>query len=128
MSHSPPSSAGHGPPSSPFAGTDPTLYSPELVRALAQVPVTTNGTQAGHHVDSNLDQYALTLPAPAPYVQGAFVNEIAPEDRTYISRFQFVTRLPDGTLAGTDKEHELFTVQHQMKLVSQVLLSHTSPC
>ncbi|OAL50944.1 hypothetical protein IQ07DRAFT_610875 [Pyrenochaeta sp. DS3sAY3a] len=116
MSHSPPSSAGHGPSSSPFAGTDPTLYSPELVRALAQVQVTTDGTQAGHHVDSNLDQYALTLPAPAPYVQGAFVNEIAPEDRTYISRFQFVTRLPDGTMAGTDKEHELFTVQHQMKL------------
>ncbi|KAF2128382.1 hypothetical protein P153DRAFT_386503 [Dothidotthia symphoricarpi CBS 119687] len=121
--HSPQSSAGVGPSSSPYGGTDPTLYSPELVRNhrsttlhhrnnLSQVTVIPNGQQ----VDNTSDKYINILPLAVPHVQGAFVNELSENDKSYISRFQFVSQLPDGTNAGLDSEHELFSVQHQMKL------------
>ncbi|KAF1915459.1 RNA recognition motif 2-domain-containing protein [Ampelomyces quisqualis] len=118
--HSPQSSAGRGPASSPFAGTDPTLYSPELARdtkhrrdnaSIATV------VGRGKAVDTGVVfEKAKILPQPEPYVQGAFVNEMSENAPDFISRFQLVTQLPDRTSAGMDQEHELFSVQHQMKL------------
>lgn len=58
-------------------------------------------------------------PAPA-YVEGAFINEMSEADPAFLSRYQFINQLPDGTNSGTDPEHELFHVQHQMKLVRLV--------
>ncbi|KAF1947015.1 hypothetical protein EJ02DRAFT_449994 [Clathrospora elynae] len=121
MSHqSPQSSSGRGPASSPFAGTDPTLYSPELVRNPCsghrrQVTVIAAGKQPVHNVDDN-SKYKSVLPLPASYIEGAFINEMSEDDKTFLSRYQFVSQLPDGTNAGLDSEHELFSVQHQMKL------------
>lgn len=118
-----------GPSSSPFAGTDPTLYSPELARNprpghrrqnYSQVTVIApeqphpNGMAA-------LDKHKTILPVPAAYVQGAFANELPEDHIHYVSRYQFISRLPDGTVAGTDSEHELFGVQHQMKLVRHLI-------
>ncbi|CAO2649560.1 Nn.00g069450.m01.CDS01 [Neocucurbitaria sp. VM-36] len=123
--HSPQSSPGVGSSSSPFAGTDPTLYSPELVRVprsghrrdnTSQVTVIAAGKQAVRDVDHGSDKYKRILPHPAPYIQGTFVNEMSEDDITYISRYQFVSQLPDGTNAGLEVDHELFSVQHQMKL------------
>ena len=125
--HSPQSSAGIGPSSSPFASTDPTLYSPELLRNprsghrrdnISQVTVIAAGKQAFRDVDHGSNKYKSILPLPAPYIQGAFVNEMSEDDLTYVSRYQFVSQLPDGTNAGLEADHELFSVQHQMKLVS----------
>lgn len=129
--HSSQSSAGAGPSSSPYAGTDPTLYSPELVHnprsahhrnTISQATVTATGKgkgkQALRDVDYSSDKSKNVLPLPPAYVQGAFVNEMAEDDFTYISRYQFISQLPDGTNAGLESEHELFSVQHQMKLVS----------
>lgn len=130
MSHpSPQSSTGIGPSSSPYAGTDPTLYSPDLARYtrsaglhhrnnLSQVTVTDNGKSSHHNTGAASPKYKSVLPFPAPYYQGLFANEVSEDDKSFISRFQFVARLPDGTNAGVDSEHELFSVQHQMKLVS----------
>ncbi len=127
MSHSPPSSAASADPSSsPFTGTDPTLYSPELIRGapsfyrrnnISQVTVVA-GNQSFGGVELASDKYKSTLILPAVYDQGAFVNEVAEDAINYISRYQSVAQLPDGTNAGLDTEHELFSVQHQMKLVS----------
>ncbi|KAF1850911.1 uncharacterized protein K460DRAFT_350904 [Cucurbitaria berberidis CBS 394.84] len=123
--HSPQSSAGVGPSSSPFGGTDPTLYSPELVRDarsghrrnnISQVTVVAAGKQPVRDVDAVSSKHKSILPLPAPYVEGAFANEVSEDDMTYISRYQFVSQLPDGTNAGLESEHEIFNVQHQMKL------------
>ncbi|KAJ4324125.1 hypothetical protein N0V94_001481 [Neodidymelliopsis sp. IMI 364377] len=125
--HSPQSSTGIGPSSSPYAGTDPTLYSPELARYtrstglhhhsnLSQATVTDGSKQSLHHAGAVSPKYKGVLPFPAPYYQGLFANEVAEDDKSFISRFQFVSQLPDGTNAGVDSEHELFSVQHQMKL------------
>lgn len=127
--HSPQSSTGVGPSSSPYAGTDPTLYSPELTRYsrsaglhrrnnLSQVTITDNGKVSHHNAGAASPKYKGVLPFPAPYYQGLFANEVSEDDKAFISRFQFVAKLPDGTNAGVDSEHELFSVQHQMKLVS----------
>lgn len=87
---------------------------------------------AGKHplrkADNTSDRYKSTLVFPAPHIQGAFVNEMFEAERAYISRFQFVSQLPDGTDAGLDSEHELFSVQHQMKLVSIFLLISDVSC
>lgn len=128
--HSPQSSTGVGPASSPYTGTDPTLYSPELARytrstglthrdSFSQVPVTDNGKPA--HLSSIVasPKFKGVLPFPAPYYQGLFANELSEDDKSFISRFQFISQLPDGTNAGVDSEHELFSVQHQMKLVGR---------
>jgi hypothetical protein len=48
----------------------------------------------------------------------SFANEWAEEDLNFISQYQFVTQLPDGTNAGMNPGQELSRVQHQMKLVS----------
>ncbi|KAF3042064.1 hypothetical protein E8E11_006172 [Didymella keratinophila] len=126
MSHSPQSSNGVT-ASSPYAGTDPTLYSPELARytrstgfhrrnAPSQITVTDNLQGSIHNTGAASPKYKGVLPFPAPYYQGLFANEISEDDKSFISRFQFVAQLPDGTNAGVDSEHELFSVQHQMKL------------
>ncbi|KAH7348090.1 RNA recognition motif 2-domain-containing protein [Pyrenochaeta sp. MPI-SDFR-AT-0127] len=126
MSHqSPQSSANACLSSSPFASTDPTLYSPEIVRNprsghrrdnVSQVTVVTASNLPMRKIDKPSDRQKSTLINPVPYVQGAFVNEMSEDDKTYISRYQFISQLPDGTNAGLDSEHELFSVQHQMKL------------
>lgn len=131
--HSPQSSTGIGSASSPYAGTDPTLYSPELARYtrssgfhrrnnLSQVIINDNGKASLHNAGAASPKYKGILPFPAPYYQGVFANEVSEDDKSFISRFQFIAQLPDGTNAGVDSEHELFSVQHQMKLVG-----HTSP-
>lgn len=133
--HSPQSSTGVGPASSPYAGTDPTLYSPELVRYTrstgfhrrnnpSQVTVTDKGKTSLHNTGAASPKYKGVFPFPAPYYQGLFANEVSEDDKSFISRFQFVAQLPDGTNAGVDSEHELFSVQHQMKLVSHTHFSH----
>jgi hypothetical protein len=135
MSHnSPQSSTGVGPSSSPYAGTDPTLYSPELTHYtrsaglhhrnnLSQVTVTDNGKPSHQNAGAASPKYKGILPFPAPYYQGLFANEVSEDDKSFISRFQFISQLPDGTNAGVDSEHELFSVQHQMKLVGPDYLS-----
>jgi hypothetical protein len=122
---SPPSSAGHGPASSPFAGTDPTLYSPELARDTKHrrdnnsiATVIGRGKKAGVSI---VFEKAKHLPTPPPAIQGSYVNEIDENAPGFVSRYQLVSQLPDGTNAGLDIEHELFSVQHQMKLVSILL-------
>lgn len=126
-----------GPSSSPFAGTDPTLYSPEFVRGsrsghhrqnFSQATVIAAGKSAHRDVDKTSEKYKTILPLPATYVQGTFVNELVENDKPYLSRFQFISRLPDGTDAGSDSEHELFSVQHQMKLVSILTSSCSLRC
>ncbi|KAE8850787.1 hypothetical protein PTNB85_01203 [Pyrenophora teres f. teres] len=116
--HSPQSSSEHGPSSSPFGGTDPTQYSPDMDRKGHRRQVT--AIAMGKRPIEAVEEPAPTLPSilpPAPaYVEGAFINEMSEEDRSFMSRYQFVTQLPDGTNAGLDPEHELFQVQHQMKL------------
>jgi hypothetical protein len=120
---SPGSSAVAGQSSSPFAGTDATLYSPEFERDAKQRrnALTNISTIAAREkavkTAGKVAKYKV-LPQPADYVQGAFVNELVENDKDYISRYQFVSQLPDGTNAGLDEDHELFSVQHQMKLVS----------
>ncbi|KAH8725957.1 RNA recognition motif 2-domain-containing protein [Phaeosphaeriaceae sp. PMI808] len=114
--HSPPSSAGRGSASSPFAGTDPTLYSPQLVRDSKH---RRNNASVTTVVGSG--RYAVvfekvnSLPHPVGYPRGSFVNEISGRDESFFSRFQLVTCLPDGTFAGSAKEHEVSYVQHVMK-------------
>jgi hypothetical protein len=126
--HSPQSSTGKAPASSPFAGTDPTLYSPELTRDNKHRRGTSSihtivGSGKNIGIGINFDK-ANILPAPAAYVHGAFSNEVPEGDAAWVSRFQQVSMLPDGTVAGHDQEHEMFSVQHQMKLVSVLLF----PC
>lgn len=132
MSHSPQSSNGVATASSPYAGTDPTLYSPELARysrstgfhrrnVPSQITVTDNGTASLHNTGATSPKYKGVLPFPAPYYPGLFANEVSEDDKSFISRFQFVAQLPDGSNAGVDSEHELFSVQYQMKLVSHTL-------
>ncbi|KAJ4337594.1 hypothetical protein N0V87_004549 [Didymella glomerata] len=127
MSHSPQSSNGVVTASSPYAGTDPTLYSPELARytrstgfhrrnAPSQITVTDDRKGSLHNTGTASPKYKGVLPFPAPYYQGLFANEVSEDLSSFISRFQFVAQLPDGTNAGVDSEHELFSVQHQMKL------------
>jgi hypothetical protein len=126
--HSPQSSAGRGPASSPFAGTDPTLYSPELARDSKHRR--DNGSIAtivGRSKKGIVFEKPKHLPTPPPHIQGSYVNEIPETSIDFISRYMLVTQLPDGTHAGVDIEHELFSVQHQMKLVS-VLLSLPCSC
>jgi hypothetical protein len=119
---SPQSSSGRGPASSPYAGTDPTLYSPELSRNPRQGHRRqTTVIAAGKSIveePSVTDKY--------PFMK--FANELAEEDLNFISRYQFVTQLPDGTNAGMDPEQELFRVQHQMKLASTFTFLHQVPC
>jgi len=122
--HSPQSSNGRAPASSPFAGTDPTLYSPELTRndkhrsAKSSIhTVVGSGKNVG--IGINFDKSSISiLPAPAAYIPGAFTDEVAEGDASSVSRYMKIAQLPDGTVAGHDQEHEMFSVQHQMKLVS----------
>ncbi|KAJ8113917.1 hypothetical protein OPT61_g4076 [Boeremia exigua] len=125
--HSPQSSTGVGPASSPYTGTDPTLYSPELTRYthstglhhrnnISQITVTDNGKPSTHQKVDGSPKYKSVLPSPVPHYQGRFSNEVSEDDRSFISRFQFISQLPDGTTGGLDSEHELSKVQHQMKL------------
>ncbi|KAI8940878.1 hypothetical protein NX059_002138 [Plenodomus lindquistii] len=113
-----------GTSSSPFAGTDPTLYSPDMSRTARQghrrqnvSQVTVVAAEQPHHNGTGaVEKQKAILPVPATYIQGAFANELPEDHVRYVSRYQFISRLPDGTPAGTESELELFTVQHQMKL------------
>lgn len=116
--HSPSSSAGHGLTSSPFAGTDPTLYSPELARNVKAARITNDVAKGSKVSAAVFAEKQMTLPQPEPHVNAGWSNEIPEDAPEYISRCQLVTQLPDGTDAGTDIDHELVTAQHQMKLVS----------
>jgi hypothetical protein len=138
MSASSPSSAGQGPSSSPFAGTDATQYSPEMVRprgtkknigpassiTKSVVPVVKQPAPSLNHFLLNGIKYeGLT---PGAYPIGTFSNELAKDDATFISRFLAVDQTPDGIGAGQDSEMEQSHVQHQMKLVSRTPHLHDS--
>ncbi|EMD92027.1 hypothetical protein COCC4DRAFT_145458 [Bipolaris maydis ATCC 48331] len=122
MSHnSPQSSTAHGPSSSPYAGTDPTLYSPDMDRKThlghrRQITAIAAGKLPVKDAKDKPTIIKADLPLPAISADGAFTNELSEDDNGYVSRYQFISRLPDGTHAGLDSEHELFSVQHQMKL------------
>ncbi|KAH9860225.1 hypothetical protein IAQ61_012009 [Plenodomus lingam] len=126
MSHqSPSSSAGMGASSSPFAGTEATLYSPDMARNVgpghhgrnnSQVTVIAT-EQSLHRGNGATEKQKAILPLPGYYMPGRFVSEISEDSSHFVSRYLFISRLPDGTPAGSDLEIELFTVQHQMKLV-----------
>ncbi|KAL5121628.1 hypothetical protein ACEQ8H_000314 [Pleosporales sp. CAS-2024a] len=109
---SPQSSAGNGPASSPYAGTDPTLYSPAMTRD-KQGKSNTSTVAA---LAQELLEKVKVLPQPPDYQPGAFVDEVSETDPDFLSRYQLVTRLPDGINAGLDQEQELFAVQHHLKL------------
>lgn len=111
MSHpSPNSSSANGPPSSPFEGTNPTVYSPDNERKphhrrqLTAIPI---GKQAAKKF----------LPEPPAYVEGAFVDELDEFVNTFVSRYLYVE-------GGHDAEHLKFLVQNQMKRVSVVPFLH----
>jgi hypothetical protein len=130
MSDSSPSSAGNGPQSSPFAGTDATQYSPEMVRkgghaqSSAMVPRSSiaDGKKPVKEIVPKIHGIEYDGMSPLPHRLGTFVNELAKGGKDFISRFLYVGRLPDGTIAGQDPEMEQYHVQHQMKLVSTILL------
>lgn len=125
----PPSSSTRGPPSSPFAGTDPTLYTPEAVRKGGRTAVTESAKAAGK-------KPVVEVPAirhtpyrglnPQPHRLPVFVNEIETASRDFISRYVLVQLITDGNRdieAGSDHETELAKVQDKMKEVS-ILMSH----
>lgn len=124
MSHtSPQSSTAHGPSSSPYAGTDPTLYSPDVDRKprighRRQITAIAAGKLSVKDAKDMPTIIKAALPLPAISADGVFTNELSEDNNGYVSRYQFISRLPDGTHAGLDSEHELFSVQHQMKLVT----------
>lgn len=117
-----------GASSSPFAGTEATLYSPDMARNVgpghhgrnnSQVTVIAT-EQSLHRGNGATEKQKAILPLPGYYMPGRFVSEISEDSSHFVSRYLFISRLPDGTPAGSDLEIELFTVQHQMKLVSNV--------
>ncbi|KAF2031403.1 hypothetical protein EK21DRAFT_88115 [Setomelanomma holmii] len=127
--HSPQSSVGNGPVSSPFAGTEATLYSPEASRNTYHRCHDTGVLASINHTIRRLSPVeqplkgpcpmaglVKDLPQPTPYVPGNFNNELDENDKHFISRYQAVLELPDGIQAGDDPEHELFSVQHVMKI------------
>lgn len=135
MSQHSPRSSGLDPSSSPFAGTDPTLYSPEIVRDarstqahnVSSVSVAAAGKQALREVFGQTDKKKHALPHPAPYIKGGFTNEIAEDAEDYVTRYHFISRLPNESVAGMDIDHELYAIQHQMRLVSSPLLFRYGP-
>lgn len=120
--NSPSSSASVGPSSSPFAGTDPTLYSPDLARSSKHRHDNVSNVTIVAGSAKKVVEKLKVLPGPSAHALGAFLNELAEDDHNnFISRSLFVSQLPDGTPAGVEQDHELFIVQHQMKLVSFLL-------
>ncbi|KAL1608332.1 hypothetical protein SLS60_003273 [Paraconiothyrium brasiliense] len=116
----PPSSSTRGPSSSPFAGTDPTLYTPEAVRK--------GGRSAAQESKANGKKPIVEVPSirhtpyhglvPQPHQLPVFVNEIDAASRDFISRYVLVQLIPDGNRdieAGTDHETELAKVEEKMK-------------
>ena len=109
-----------GQASSPF-GTEATLYSPLLTR---------NSCSGYRRQDATVNKintvngYKGVLPLPPPSALGTFLNEMSSNDKDYMSRHMFVAQLADGTYAGENAEHEMFCVQHQMKLVSHCRLTY----
>ncbi|KAF2868326.1 RNA recognition motif 2-domain-containing protein [Massariosphaeria phaeospora] len=49
------------------------------------------------------------------YVEGTFLNELDMNGPTYVSRYLFITELPDGCHSSQDQDHELREVQSLMK-------------
>ncbi|KAF2446310.1 hypothetical protein P171DRAFT_357672 [Karstenula rhodostoma CBS 690.94] len=117
----PPSSSTRGPPSSPFAGTDPTLYTPEAVRKGGRTAVPESSKAAGKKPVVELPAIRHTAYHglnPQPHDLPVFVNEIDAASREFISRYVLVQLIPDGNRdieAGSDHETELTKVQDKMK-------------
>ncbi|USP75762.1 hypothetical protein yc1106_03036 [Curvularia clavata] len=122
MSHpSPQSSTPHGPLSSPYTATDPTLYSPVADRksGMGHRPPMSAKAAGKQPVKNANDKPVNTktfLPAPAVSSNVGFANELSEDDNGFVSRYMFISQLPDGTPAGMDRDHEFFIIQHQMKL------------
>ncbi|KAL5393755.1 hypothetical protein PMIN06_011105 [Paraphaeosphaeria minitans] len=117
----PPSSSTRGPPSSPFAGTDPTLYTPEAVRKGGRAAVPDSTKVAGKKPVVELPAIRHTAYLglnPQPHDLPVFVNEIETASNNFISRYVLVQMIPDGNRdiqAGSDHETELAKVQDKMK-------------
>ncbi|KAJ4302757.1 hypothetical protein N0V90_001647 [Kalmusia sp. IMI 367209] len=127
-SQSPPSSSvGRGPPSSPFAGTDPTLYTPEVVRKAGRTTLPTvaeSSKAAGKKPVEVLTVLTIGHTTyrglhPQPHAPGVFANELETTDPSFVSRHITIQVIPDGSnpfiMAGTDHELELAKVQERMK-------------
>lgn len=124
--HSPPSTTGHGPSSSPFAGTDPTTYSPQDVRHVNRTQASTSADAAG---SSFVNTPVVVIKGikydglhPQAHPLGTFMNEVINTDIDFVSRYLAITKLPDGTVAGADHEMEMYLIQFQMKIVSILLV------
>ena len=52
------------------------------------------------------------LPAPAVSSNVGFANELSEDDNGFVSRYMFISQLPDGTPAGMDRDHEFFIIQN----------------
>jgi hypothetical protein len=120
--HSPPpsSSTGRGPPSSPFAGTDPTLYSPEAVRKGGRSAAPESSKAAGKKPIVIIRHTPYNGLDPQPHNLPVFVNEFETASREFISRYVLVQIIPDGNrdiVAGTDHETELAKVEEKMREV-----------
>ena len=114
----PASSVGAGQPSSPFTGTEHTLYTPEAVRKGESSKAT--GKKPAVKVPS-IRHTAYDGLEPRPHALPVFVNEIDPASVDFISRYVLVQKVPDGGRyvdAGSDHETELAKVQAQMTNVS----------
>ncbi|KAB2100364.1 hypothetical protein AG0111_0g11334 [Alternaria gaisen] len=99
--HSPQSSSANGPPSSPFGGTNPTVYSPEADRKPHHRRQLT-AIAPGQQIPKNF------LPQAQIYIEGAFVDEFLQGDPAYVSRYHHVQ-------GGADIDHLQFLVQSQMR-------------
>lgn len=120
----PSSSTGRGVPSSPYAATDPTLYTPEAVRKGGHPAGAESAKAAGKKPVVEVPSIRHTNYNglnPQPHGLPVFVNEIPTASRDFISRYVLVHSIPDGNRdieAGTDHETELSKVQEKMKEVS----------
>ncbi|KAF1957456.1 hypothetical protein CC80DRAFT_560752 [Byssothecium circinans] len=119
-----------GPSSSPIAATDPTVYSPEVLRGhfaalgLGNAPVASSSTA----VASNVVPHPTVVPVttingirytrlyPHQYPSGLFSNELDRNRRSFMSRFLKVTTLRYGALpAGADQDMEIGLIVQVMK-------------
>lgn len=109
-------SARHSPPSSPYEGTETTLWTPETTRrAAASIRPGVEVVAIRHttYLDHNL--------TPQPHTPPVFINEIDVGSDGFVSRYILIQSIPDGNhqiAAGSDHEIELSKVEEKMKEVS----------
>jgi hypothetical protein len=127
MSHSP-SSVGNEQPSSPYGGTNPTLYSPEATRNPATTPVahvatvTAAVTPTSAPYDTRIEGIKYTRLYPHPYEVGTFTNELRTNSPEYIARFIKVLSLEDNQLqAGNNQDVEQAIIVELMKTVCALI-------